>query len=173
MMKNTFPARLWRILMLRCRESTELSSRRLDGPLSLSDLVALWVHMIICPPCRRFDQHLQVLRRTLQRRNEMDLQSGPAADNDPQQSHSVSLNRASSPSRPCCGRDCASPNKHDDVGTMTLTRERRARIEEALRRRTATADSDVTAASGATSTSISTTASPSTSTSTLDDADED
>lgn len=58
-------ARLRRILSLSCEEAAELSSRRLDEPLSWADKLAWAGHLLVCRSCRRFRQQLTFLRQAV------------------------------------------------------------------------------------------------------------
>lgn len=49
--------------MKTCREATELASRALDERLSLSNRMALRLHLAICKNCTRFNRQLQDMRR--------------------------------------------------------------------------------------------------------------
>jgi hypothetical protein len=55
-------ARIKRILSLCCEEAAELSSRRMDEPLSWTDKLAWAGHLLACRSCRRFRRHLAFLR---------------------------------------------------------------------------------------------------------------
>jgi len=55
-------ARLKRILALSCEEAAELSSRRMDEPLSWTDKLAWSGHLLVCRSCRRFRRQLAFLR---------------------------------------------------------------------------------------------------------------
>jgi len=46
-----------------CRDATELASRAMDERLSLSNRMALRMHLAICENCTRFNQQLQEMRR--------------------------------------------------------------------------------------------------------------
>ena len=47
--------------MLNCHEATRLASDRLDGPLAPAQRWPLALHLMLCPPCRRFDRDLRRL----------------------------------------------------------------------------------------------------------------
>lgn len=49
--------------MKTCREATELASRAMDERLSLSNRMALHLHLAICKNCTRFNRQLQDMRR--------------------------------------------------------------------------------------------------------------
>lgn len=49
-----------------CEESTRLMSAAMERPLSRSERLALRWHLLMCGACRRFDRHLDWLRRSAQ-----------------------------------------------------------------------------------------------------------
>jgi hypothetical protein len=51
--------------MLSCRHMTQLISKALDGPLSWLQRLALGIHLLGCPPCRRFRRAVQWLHAAL------------------------------------------------------------------------------------------------------------
>ncbi len=48
--------------MLNCYEVTRLLSAAQDRPLSLVERLRLRLHLLMCPACRNFEQHMRVLR---------------------------------------------------------------------------------------------------------------
>ncbi|MFK7961772.1 MAG: zf-HC2 domain-containing protein [Phycisphaerales bacterium] len=58
-----------------CRRASELASDRLDRRLTPSERLSLRVHLFICRYCRRFDKHLNRLRRLA--RQAGDVQHAP------------------------------------------------------------------------------------------------
>ena len=50
-----------------CRDTVRLASESLDRDLSLTEGLALRVHLLMCPPCARFRRHLQFLRDAARR----------------------------------------------------------------------------------------------------------
>jgi predicted anti-sigma-YlaC factor YlaD len=48
--------------MIPCRKASELMSQGLDEPLTWWQKFLLAVHFLHCAACRRFSDHLQVLR---------------------------------------------------------------------------------------------------------------
>ncbi|TNE52781.1 MAG: hypothetical protein EP338_14175 [Bacteroidetes bacterium] len=54
-------------LILNCKEASYLSSIRDMHSLSIGEKLQLWIHLKVCPPCRRFANHMQVINRFLQR----------------------------------------------------------------------------------------------------------
>jgi hypothetical protein len=48
-----------------CRENAQRASDAVDGRLSLCGRAILWLHLIVCPPCRVFRQQLHQLRSLL------------------------------------------------------------------------------------------------------------
>jgi hypothetical protein len=63
----TLPERLLQILTLKCEGASSLTSRELDEPLGLPELLAVRGHLLVCRSCRRFRRQLQFLRLALQR----------------------------------------------------------------------------------------------------------
>jgi hypothetical protein len=51
--------------MLSCRRATRLISEGLDRPLSWLECLGLGVHLLGCPPCRRFRRSARWLHRAL------------------------------------------------------------------------------------------------------------
>jgi len=51
--------------MLSCRHATRLISDGLDRSLSLVECLGLGVHLLGCPPCRRFRRSARGLQRAL------------------------------------------------------------------------------------------------------------
>ena len=43
-----------KILTLHCDEASELASQEVDGPLTLTDRLALHGHLLVCRACRIF-----------------------------------------------------------------------------------------------------------------------
>ncbi|MCE5229678.1 zf-HC2 domain-containing protein [bacterium] len=48
--------------MTNCRQSSELSSQSLDRKLSLRQWLALKLHTAACPFCKRFGEHIAMLK---------------------------------------------------------------------------------------------------------------
>ncbi len=61
--------RWWRglnsMLFMRCRSAAALISHAMDRRLPPEDSAALYVHLAICPACRRYRGQLALLRRVL------------------------------------------------------------------------------------------------------------
>lgn len=53
------------VLGLSCRHASLLLSRAQDGPLTLSERLAMRMHLLICRSCRRFNRQLSLIRQTL------------------------------------------------------------------------------------------------------------
>jgi hypothetical protein len=53
--------------MLTCKQASQLISQSLDHPLSWPQKVKLRLHLLMCTPCTRFKQQLNVLRVALRR----------------------------------------------------------------------------------------------------------
>ena len=95
--------------MLTCKEITENASRLVDGELSFSERLGIWLHVFMCKKCRRFIQQFDNLVSSMARRNE--LQSDVAStgftervmQNLPQQKGSASLSEENK----------SSPQKHN------------------------------------------------------------
>lgn len=51
-----------KVLTLRCHESSELLSEASDGELSIADKLALWGHLLVCGPCRKYQKQMRKLR---------------------------------------------------------------------------------------------------------------
>jgi hypothetical protein len=56
---------LVKIVNLRCREATALISAAHDGKLRWRYRCALFLHLLICGPCRRYRRQLRKLARLL------------------------------------------------------------------------------------------------------------
>jgi hypothetical protein len=54
-----------RILTLKCPEATALLSAAEDGKLAVSDRWALWLHLVVCAPCRRFRHQMGKISRAV------------------------------------------------------------------------------------------------------------
>lgn len=48
--------------MTNCRQSSELSSQSLDRKLTLRQWLALKIHTAACPFCKRFGEHIRMLK---------------------------------------------------------------------------------------------------------------
>ena len=57
----TLPERLLQILTLKCEGASSLTSRELDEPLGLPELIAVRGHLLVCRSCRRFRRQLLFL----------------------------------------------------------------------------------------------------------------
>ena len=55
---------------LRCREASELLSRRQDGELSGADNARLRLHLMVCDACRNVAQQLEFIRRAVRKLSE-------------------------------------------------------------------------------------------------------
>ena len=49
--------------MLNCQEASRLASIRMDAPLTLTNRIALSMHLMMCRHCRRFARQIVRLRR--------------------------------------------------------------------------------------------------------------
>lgn len=54
-------------LRLSCKEASRLISEEMDRRLSLTERIALRLHVRICDACTRFTRQVAFLRRALQR----------------------------------------------------------------------------------------------------------
>ena len=52
--------------MISCKEAAELTSRRLDEPLSFQNRMALRFHVLMCSLCRTFAKQLAMIRHLSQ-----------------------------------------------------------------------------------------------------------
>jgi Putative zinc-finger len=50
-----------------CKDTVSLASAALDRELTIGQRVALRVHLLMCPCCTRFHQHLEFLRNAARR----------------------------------------------------------------------------------------------------------
>lgn len=48
--------------MTNCRQSSELSSQSLDRKLTIRQWLALKIHTALCPFCKRFGEHIKMLK---------------------------------------------------------------------------------------------------------------
>jgi predicted anti-sigma-YlaC factor YlaD len=76
----TLPERLLQILTLKCEGASSLTSRELDEPLSVPELLAVRGHLLVCRSCRRFRRQLLFLRLAVQRQNARLEQAGAEQD---------------------------------------------------------------------------------------------
>ena len=53
----------WKILMLKCSEASRLSSESLDHPIPFHDRLAIRLHSLVCPSCRRFARQILMIRQ--------------------------------------------------------------------------------------------------------------
>jgi len=53
------------LLMLTCKEASRLSSEALDRKLSVSEWLALRMHLALCQGCSRVNAQYQFLRRAM------------------------------------------------------------------------------------------------------------
>ncbi len=56
-----------KVLTLRCHESSELLSEASDGELSFVDKLALWGHLLVCKPCRKYQSQMRRLRSLIEK----------------------------------------------------------------------------------------------------------
>ncbi len=55
-------------MTMACKKATELMSKKIDRPLSLSERLSLRTHLTMCRYCRRCEKQLQMLQRITGRR---------------------------------------------------------------------------------------------------------
>lgn len=75
--------RLWHILAVGCDVSAELVSQSHDEPLTRTEKLVLWSHLLLCRPCRRLRQQLVFLHEAVHRfvaRTEEDTDTVLSAD---------------------------------------------------------------------------------------------
>lgn len=51
--------------MLKCKEASHLISERQERPLGLRERWDLWLHLLICVYCRRFERQVAMLSRAM------------------------------------------------------------------------------------------------------------
>ncbi len=79
------------ILSLSCDESSRLLSKELDRTLSCPERIALYIHLALCRPCRRFRRNLRLFRDLLHRKTQQDLaEQGPADALSPEERARIS-----------------------------------------------------------------------------------
>lgn len=49
--------------MFRCRDVSQKVSQSMDEPLPFSQRMAVWIHLMMCRYCRRFQRQLIALRK--------------------------------------------------------------------------------------------------------------
>jgi hypothetical protein len=69
------------VLAMPCRRHTELISRGLDEPLPRLVRAALWLHLVLCAPCRNFARQNRFLHEAV--RSLAIHPAGPGADHMP------------------------------------------------------------------------------------------
>ena len=53
--------------MLSCRDASALMSQRLERRLSPLERFGLWLHLIVCAACRRFETQIGLRREAMRR----------------------------------------------------------------------------------------------------------
>ncbi len=51
--------------MLKCKEACVLLSQSQDRTLTLSERLSVWVHLAVCPHCRRYRKQLKFIRKNI------------------------------------------------------------------------------------------------------------
>jgi len=46
-----------------CKEASQLASDAQERPLSLSEKIGVYIHLLICKPCVNFNKHLEFMRK--------------------------------------------------------------------------------------------------------------
>lgn len=67
------------ILMLSCKDVTELISRSMDTSLPIGKRIGVRVHLLMCRFCARYERQLLLIRETLRRLVAAEEQPGGAA----------------------------------------------------------------------------------------------
>jgi hypothetical protein len=58
--------------MLNCRQTSKLASDRLERRLTFTERTGFWMHVLVCPVCRRFARHIAWMNRFLRRAAALD-----------------------------------------------------------------------------------------------------
>lgn len=53
--------------MLSCRDVTQLLSQSMDYPLPLGKRIGMWLHLLMCKFCARYERQLLLIRETVRR----------------------------------------------------------------------------------------------------------
>ena len=48
--------------MMNCKQATQLLSEKLDRPLTSKEKIALKMHVLMCPACRKFGKQMEEIR---------------------------------------------------------------------------------------------------------------
>lgn len=51
--------------MISCDQSTYLISKKQDGKLNLKEKFQLWMHLMFCKFCRRYDKQIEIIDSTI------------------------------------------------------------------------------------------------------------
>lgn len=57
--------KLLKSIMINCQESTLLSSKAVEQPLSLSEKFKQRIHLMLCKPCKFFSDQIRMIHTTL------------------------------------------------------------------------------------------------------------
>lgn len=64
-------------LSLTCRDASRALSEQLDHPLPQSRRIGLWLHLLICDWCRRYERQLRFLRHAACDHQEKFIEASP------------------------------------------------------------------------------------------------
>ena len=48
-----------------CKEASQLASDAQERPLSLSEKIGVYIHLLICKPCSNYNKHLKFMRKAI------------------------------------------------------------------------------------------------------------
>jgi predicted anti-sigma-YlaC factor YlaD len=59
-------ALVWKneVIMLNCKQNTELLSQALDRPITFREKLAIRLHLMMCRGCRNFEKQLFFIRKS-------------------------------------------------------------------------------------------------------------
>lgn len=61
---------IWRLLNAPCEDMTRLTSKAMDATLPFWERFAVKLHLLYCRACRRYKEHLLLLREAMRRAGE-------------------------------------------------------------------------------------------------------
>jgi len=53
--------------LIDCKDASRLVSQKIDGPLPVGSALRLWLHLMWCKTCQRFEQQAKFLRQLMQK----------------------------------------------------------------------------------------------------------
>ncbi len=68
--------------MISCKQATELISKAMEEPLSLTESIALKIHLFVCECCEQFKKQLHLVRAVFRRHPEDEAKSLSSAAKD-------------------------------------------------------------------------------------------